>query len=244
MKLSDLGFDDWFQTRVVEATARADGVARVTAVDRERYLVRNASCEIPAELAGKFRFAAQSAAELPCVGDWVVAQYCNSDTSAIIHGVYPRKTFLRRKSPGRDVDFQMIAANVDVAFVVQSCHVDFNLRRLDRYLVMANDGRIEPMILLTKTDLISPQDLEQKVAAIRRSGVTSGILALSNVTGTGVDDFRRLLAPGRTYCLIGSSGVGKTTLINRLIGRDVFETKVISGTGRGTHATARRGRRR
>ena len=240
MKLSDLGFDDWLQAQVAEATMRADGIARVTAVDRDRYLVRNESCEIPAELAGKLRFDARSPADLPCVGDWVVAQYCNSDTSAIIHGVFPRKTFLRRKSAGRDVDFQMIAANVDVAFVVQSCHVDFNLRRLDRYLVMAKDGRIEPMILLTKIDLISPEDLEQKVAAVGRSGVTSGILALSNTTGAGLEDFRQLLAPGRTYCLIGSSGVGKTTLINRLIGRDAFDTKSVSGTGRGTHATARR----
>ena len=240
MKLSDLGFDDWFPAHAGDASPRADGVARVTAVDRDRYLVRNESREIPAELAGKLRFDARSPADLPCVGDWIAAQYCNSDTSAIIHGVFPRRTFLRRKSAGRDVDFQMIAANVDVAFIVQSCHVDFNLRRLDRYLVMANDGRIEPTILLTKTDLISPEILERNVAAVRGSGVTSGILALSNVTGAGVEDFRRRLASGRTYCLIGSSGVGKTTLINRLIGRDAFETKTISGTGRGTHATARR----
>ena len=240
MKLSDLGFDDWFEAHAASASSRADGAARVTAVDRDRYLVRNESREIPAELAGKLRFDAGSSAELPCVGDWVAAQFCNSDTLAIIHGVYPRRTFLRRKSAGRDVDFQMIAANVDVAFIVQSCHVDFNLRRLDRYLVMANDGRIEPTVLLTKIDLISTGDLEQKIAAIRSSGVAAGILALSNVTGAGISEFRRLLAPGRTYRLLGSSGVGKTTLINRLIGRDAFDTKPISGTGRGTHATARR----
>jgi ribosome biogenesis GTPase len=240
MKLRDLGFDDWFLTHTGIASPRADGVARVTAMDRDRFLVRNESGEVPAELAGKLRFDARSPADMPCVGDWVATQYCNSDTFAIIHGIYPRRTFLRRKLAGKDVDYQMIAANVDVAFVVQSCHVDFNLRRLDRYLVMASDGRIEAVVLLTKTDLTSPEDLERKMAAVRKSGVTSETLALSNVTGAGVEDFRRRLASGRTYCLIGSSGVGKTTLINRLIGRDTFETKTISGTGRGTHATARR----
>lgn len=152
----------------------------------------------------------------------------------------PRKTFLRRKRAGEGVDFQMIAANIDIAFVVQSCHFDFNLRRLDRYLVMATDGRVEPMVLLTKTDLISHDELEQTLAAIRRSGVTARMLTLSNVTGAGFNEFRRILMPGRTCCLLGSSGVGKTTLINRLTGHDTFDTKVVSASGEGTHATARR----
>ena len=112
-------------------------MARVTAVDRGAYLVRNECREFHAELAGKFRFRAESSAELPCVGDWVNVQYHGSDSSAVIHGILPRKTFLRRRCAGEDVDFQMIASNIDIAFIVQSCHFDFNLRRLDRYLVMA-----------------------------------------------------------------------------------------------------------
>lgn len=240
MNLSDLGFDKWFEAHAEDLRQSGQDIARVTAVDRGAYLVRNECGEIPAELAGKFRFRVEALADLPCVGDWVTVQYHNSDTSAIIHGILPRKTFLRRKCAGENVDFQMIASNIDIAFIVQSCHFDFNLRRLDRYLVMATDGSVEPIILLTKIDLISPDELELALEAIRRSGITAKVLALSNMTGAGFDEFRCVLVPGITCCLLGSSGVGKTTLVNRLIGHDAFDTKAISETGEGTHTTARR----
>jgi ribosome biogenesis GTPase len=240
MKLSDIGFDQWFQEHVSDLRQEGHGVARISAVDRGSYLIRNELGEIPAELVGKFYFKVESSVDLPCVGDWVTVQYHNDDAAAIIHGVFPRKTFLRRKSAGEKVDFQMIAANIDSAFIVQSCHFDFNVRRMDRYLVMAADGGVEPIVVLTKTDLITHDELEQKLAAIRSSAVTARVLALSNITGIGFDEFQQLLVSGRTYCLIGSSGVGKTTLINRLIGQDAFETKAVSGTGEGIHTTARR----
>jgi len=240
MKLSDLGCDRWFEEHAGNLLQREQNIARVTAVDRGACLVRNEHEEIPAELAGKFRFSAQSTLDLPCVGDWVCVQYHNSGSTAVIHAVLPRKTFLRRKCAGKTVDFQMIAANIDIAFIFQSCHYDFNIRRLDRYLVMANEGHIEPLIILSKIDLIMSDELEQRITEIKQTGITVEILALSNTTGVGVDNFRKHLVPGKTYCLLGSSGVGKTTLINRLIGRDEFETKAVSGTGEGTHATARR----
>jgi ribosome biogenesis GTPase len=240
MKLSDMGFDQWFQEHVSDLREEGRSIARISAVDRGSYLVRNQNGEVPAELAGKFYFQVESSVDLPCVGDWVTVQYHNNDTVAIIHEVFPRKTFLRRKSAGEKVDFQMIAANIEVAFLVQSCHFDFNLRRMDRYLVMAADGGVEPIVVLTKTDLITPKELEQKLAAIRSSTISARVLALSNITGIGFDEFQQVLVPGRTYCLLGSSGVGKTTLINRLIGENAFETKAVSGTGEGTHTTARR----
>jgi ribosome biogenesis GTPase len=240
MKLSDLGFDHWFDAHSGEFLQEDYSIARVATVDRGAYLIRNEYREIPAELAGKFRFHVQTPVDLPCTGDWVTVQYHNSNTFAIIHGLFPRRTFLRRKRAGEEVDFQMIAANIDIAFIVQSCHFDFNLRRLDRYLVMAADGRVEPVIILTKTDLVSQNELEQMLAAISRNGITSRVLALSNITGIGFDEFQQVLVPGQTYCLLGSSGVGKSTLINRLIGRDTLDTKAISATGEGTHTTARR----
>jgi ribosome biogenesis GTPase len=105
---------------------------------------------------------------------------------------------------------------------------------------MARDGTIEPVVLLTKTDLVTPEELVQIVESVRNTGIDAKILTLSSTTGDGIDDFKRMLAAGRTYCLLGSSGVGKTTLINRLIGRDTFDTKAVSGTGEGTHSTSRR----
>ena len=239
MKLKNFGFDQWFETHAPEFSLEDCGFARVSAVDRGSYLIKDESKEVPAELSGKLGYRIDSPADLPCVGDWVTVQYYNNDTAAIIHRVFPRKTFLRRKTPGETIDFQMIAANIDTAFIVQSCRFDFNPNRLERYLIMAADGHVEPMVILTKTDLIPRDELEEKLAVIC-SVTKARVIALSSVTGAGFDEFEQALVPGKTYCLLGSSGVGKTTLINRLMGREAFETNAVSGTGEGTHTTTRR----
>jgi len=238
MKLSDLGFDPWFEAHI-NPFHEGDRIARISAVDRGSYLIRNELKEVFAELSGKLSYQTENSVDLPCVGDWVAAQYYDNDTAAIIHGILPRKSFLRRKTSGANVDFQMIAANIDAAFIVQSCHFDFNPRRLDRYLVMAADGHVEPIVILTKTDLITSDELQQKLAIVR-SVTKARVLGLSNFTGIGFAEFQQALSPGRTYCLLGSSGVGKTTLINRLLGQETFDTKAVSGTGEGTHTTSRR----
>jgi len=239
MKLRDLGFDQWFEAHSTEFRQEDCSFARISAVDRGSYLIKNESREVPAELTGKLSYQIESSVDLPCVGDWVTANYYNNYTAAIIHLVFPRKTFLRRKTAGENVDYQMIAANIDIAYIVQSCHFDFNPRRLDRYLVIAADGHVESIIILTKTDLISGDELDQKIAIIN-SVTKAKVIALSNITGIGFDEFQQTLSPGKTYCLLGSSGVGKTTLINRLIGQETFNTKAVSGTGEGTHTTSRR----
>lgn len=241
LELKELGFDDWFREKQEEVRELECSAARVTAVDRARYLVRNEHGEVPAEATGKLLYSAESSVDLPCVGDWVYVQYHNANTLAIIHARFPRKSVLQRKSAGKKVEYQLIASNIDVAFIVQSCELDFNLRRLERYLAMANEGHIKPVILLSKTDLISPQDLELRISEIEQAGIGDDVLPLSNITERGLDQVRVKLEKRKTYCLVGSSGVGKTTFLNHLIGRPVFETKEIrQKDGKGRHATARR----
>ena len=235
--------DSWFKDQR-DQLYPGELLARVTAVDRDRYIIRNEHGELPAELTGKFLHLADSSTDFPCVGDWVCVQYLDGGSHASIHHVLPRRSFLKRKIAGKNVDFQMIAANVDVAFIAQSCHFDFNIRRLERYLVMVTEGHIEPVLLLTKTDLISDEELDDLIGRIRRAGINARIISLSNVTGDGIEQIRASMIPGKTYCLLGSSGVGKTTLINRLMGEaglnTELETGAVSGTGEGRHTTTRR----
>ena len=134
----------------------------------------------------------------------------------------------------------MIAANVDYVLIVQSCHFDFNPNRLERYLAMVMEGGAEPIVVLTKTDLVAPEVLAAQLSEIKAVGIPAPIVTLSNVTRDGLDDVKRLLLPGMTYCVVGSSGVGKSTLINLLVGRERMETRTVSGTGEGRHTTVRR----
>ena len=241
MELRNLGFSLWFQEQPPELQLPLGRVARVTAVNRDSYLVRNEDSEVLAEVTGNLLFSAESSLDLPAVGEWALVQYHNSGTLAIIHALFPRKSILRRKTPGKKIDYQVIASNIDVAFIVQSCDSNFNLRRLERYLVMVNEGQIEPLLLLTKSDLVSPEALEQEISAVRQANIHCGIVALSNITGSGLDQIREILETGKTYCLLGSSGVGKTTLLNQLIGQDLFETNTVREyDGKGRHTTARR----
>jgi ribosome biogenesis GTPase len=241
MKLADLGFDRWFQEKREGLQHPDCGVARITAVDRDRYLARNEENELRAEPMGKLLFVADSSQDIPCVGDWVFVQYYNDGTLAIIHDLFPRKSFLRRRSAGKKVDYQMIASNIDIAFIVQSCDFNFNLRRMERYLVMVNEGHIEPVILLSKSDLISTEDLEKRISEIRQARIGARVITFSNKTAIGLETVQQALEKGKTYCLLGSSGVGKTTLLNHLLGREVFETNPVrEKDGRGRHTTARR----
>jgi len=241
MELANLGFSNWFQQKQKNFDKPGYSIARVIAVNRDNFLVKNETNEVLAEASGRLMFSSESSVDLPTVGDWAFVKYYNSDTFAIIDDLFPRKSVLRRKSAGKKSDYQLIAYDSDVAFIMQSCDFNFNLRRLERYLVMANDGNIEPVLLLSKSDLISQDELEQKISAVRSANIHCEIIAFSNENGSGLAEIRQALKPGKTYCLLGSSGVGKTTLLNQLMGKDTFETNLVrEKDGKGRHTTTRR----
>ncbi|MFA7332018.1 MAG: ribosome small subunit-dependent GTPase A [Candidatus Delongbacteria bacterium] len=237
-ELARLGWDQWFADRA--DAGGAGSLARVAAVDRDLLLLMDAGGSFRGKLAGSYLHRHAQPQELPCVGDWVRVEKSPTEDLGLVQSRLERRTALRRKVAGDSVDFQMIAANVDSVIIVQSCHFDFNLRRLERYLVMIREGGAEPCVLLTKTDLVEPEVLAAQQAEIRAAGVTAPLLCLSNVTGEGLEPLRKTLQAARTYCFVGSSGVGKSTLINQLIGHEALLTRGVSATGEGRHTTVRR----
>jgi len=239
--LEALGFNHWFQDRIDSTKASDCQIARVITVTKENYVIRNGKNDALAVLTGKLRFNADSPLDYPTVGDWVYAVSSDDDSLAIIPEILPRKTILTRKTAGKRVKIQLIAANIDIAFIVQSVDYNYNLRRLERYLAMINAAHIRPIVLLSKSDLLSPSDVEEKVAGIREGMPNLQIVAFSNKSNSGLPQIIELLVPNETYCLLGSSGVGKTTLLNNLLGEALFETQPIrEKDGKGRHTTTRR----
>ncbi len=239
--LESIGYDDWFKSQADDKKNSAHGIARVVSVHKDSYIVTKGEAEIFTELSGNLLYSTKSASDLPTTGDWVYADFFDNDTHAIIYGVFPRKTLLKRKMIGKLVDFQLIAANIDVAFIIQSLNDNFNLRRLERYLVMVNESGIEPIILLSKCDLISQEDAEEIKKSVLGIALHTTVMNFSNLNRENIDSIIDSLKSGFTYCLLGSSGVGKTTLINSIIGNEKFETQSVSKIqSKGRHTTTSR----
>lgn len=239
IKLHTLGFDEWCRENYKNANCDFS-FTRITEVNRGNYRVSDGSAESTAELSGKFLFSAENSLDYPTVGDWVVTQLLD-DSVGIIHSLLPRKSLIKRLDPGKGVEFQLIAANIDYAFIVQSMNANFDLNRLERYLVMVTESGITPIILLTKRDLISHEQFQEIRSRLRQYDGKYRIISLSNLTGEGLDELENSLISGKSYSLLGSSGVGKTTLLNRLIGRELFDVKEIrEKDGKGKHTTTRR----
>ena len=239
--LKSIGYSDWFESRVDDEKVAVHGIARVVSVHKDSYTVTKGGAEIFAELSGNLLYSTNSASDLPTTGDWVYADFYDDDTHAIIYGVFPRKTLLKRKTVGKLVDFQLIAANIDVAFIVQSLNDNFNLRRLERYLVMVNESGIEPVILLSKCDLIPQDELDDIKDKVLSVAPETMVMAFSNLNRENIDSIIGLLKSESSYCLLGSSGVGKTTLLNSIIGNGQFETRSVSKIqSKGRHTTTSR----
>lgn len=236
--LNRLGWSDWFEER--SCCEPGETIARVAAVDRDLALLVDAAGTFRAQLSGAFRYRHRLAEERPAVGDWAAVERPADAAIGLIRAILERRTVLRRRAAGEAPGFQVIAANVDCVIVVQSCDRDFNVKRLERYLVMVTEGGAEAHVLLTKTDLVEPAVVEAQRADIRAAGIAAPVSTLSNLTREGVAPLESALRPRLTYCLVGSSGVGKSTLINHLVGGERQATGAVSGTGEGRHTTVRR----
>ncbi len=239
-KINDLGFDKSLNEYRVENNLNAFGVGRVILEHKERYVVLNEQGEFECELIGNLRYTAQSRSDLPAVGDWVAfSEY--DKLKGLIHAIYPRKNVLERQAVGRNGEKQIIATNIDFGLIVQSVNRDFSINRLERYLAICHTSKIEPVVVLNKTDLVEKEELEKMISDMKSRIDGTEVIPISNLTGEGLDLIKPMIRSGKTYCLLGSSGVGKSTLINSLIGSDVLETGDISESiDRGKHVTTHR----
>ena len=238
--LAALGWDATFAEAFAPFAADGFAAARVVAEHRDRYTIANHyDANTSAVLAGRLRHEAVSRLDLPAVGDWVAAtRVASSADIASVHAILPRRTAFVRKVAGDETIAQIVAANVDVALIVTPLSESVNERRLERYLALAWESGALPVVVLTKTDL--SDDVAGNVAAAQRVAPGVDVIAVSSLTGEGIDVLERLLVPGRTAVLLGPSGVGKSTLINRLLGTVRLRTADVREDGKGRHTTTHR----
>ncbi len=237
--LEDLGFTEFFETGRKALGLEGFLVARVIAEHKGSYRVKNENGEYMAKVTGKQVFNAKSREDYPAVGDWVAVTILDSER-AVINAVLPRKTIIKRQQTGKS-EIQIIASNIDTAFIVEAVDRDYNLNRLERYFAIASTSNIEVVIILNKIDLISKEDLEKKLTELnlRFPGVV--VITTSNISDTGLKELKEFIKKGVTYSFLGSSGVGKSSLINKLLGVNTLRTEDISlYSGRGKHITTSR----
>ncbi len=235
--LAAWGWDERWAAELARSDAGDLWPARVTAQHRGLWLIAGDTGEMAASLTGRFRHEAPDG-DVPAVGDWVLCVNSPHDGVARIDAVLPRRSAFRRRAAGPRPGAQVVAANVDTVFIATSLNGDLNPRRLERYVAMGRESGAEPVVLLTKADLVREPE-----AAVARLEVELrvAVVALSSRTGTGLQAVTRWFEPGRTLALVGSSGVGKSTLLNRLAGEELMVTREVrEDDGRGRHTTTHR----
>lgn len=240
MTLEDLGYNNALDDYRKEQHFDSFAVGRVILEHKDRYVVKTTTAELDSELIGNLRFTAESSYDLPAVGDWVaISEY--DENKALIHGIFPRHSILERQAVRKSAQVQIIATNIDYGLIVQSVNRDFNINRLERYLTICNTANVVPLIVLSKIDLIDEKKLNALLTAIKKRLKAVTVYALSNQTGIGLDEIKAQIKHGKTYCLLGSSGVGKSTLLNQITGRPLMPTAAISESiDRGKHITTHR----
>ena len=237
-KLYQYGLNDYFINEAALYTNLF--IARVTEQHREQYKAVTESGELSAVVSGKLAFYADGKAGFPAVGDWVMLdREDDSSGHAVIHHILSRKSIFARKAAGSAHEEQVIAANIDTVFICMSLNADFNPRRLERYLTIAWDSMATPVVVLTKSDLC--EDAKQKLDEAASVAIGADIVLCSAENSDGLDIIRNYTLPGKTVAFIGSSGVGKSTLINRLMGQDILAVKQIrEDDDKGRHTTTHR----
>ncbi len=240
MTLEDFGYNGELEKSRIENNLKDFEVGRVVAEHKERYIVMTEKGELEAEITGNLRFSAKSREDFPAVGDWVALTVYDPDFS-IIHGILPRSSVVSRQAIGRFAEIQIIATNIDYALLIQAVDRDFNINRLERYLTICHASNVRPIIVLSKTDLTDAQKTAEIIDGIQKRIPHTPVVAISNETRDGYDALQKLMEKGKTYCMLGSSGVGKSTLLNNLCGRTVMKTDAISAsTHKGRHVTSHR----
>lgn len=211
--------------------------ARIIAQEKGIYKITDGAEVKSAAVSGKYRYTVQTVSDYPVVGDYVVADWPEEDTNAVITGLFPRKSCFIRKAAGTGKQEQVVASNIDTVFICMSLNNNFNLRRLERYLSVAYEGGAVPVVILTKADLCP--NTEAKLAEVRNAASGVDVFAISSLDGDYAAVMPYIL-PGRTVAFIGSSGVGKSTLINKLVGKDCLATGEIGDDDKGRHTTTHR----
>jgi len=236
MQLDQLGWSRFFHDNFERLSAPGLVPARIVREDRRVYRVLGDDGERNAELAGRLRHRVNSLSQLPAVGDWVAVKLGSDERKATIRDVLPRQTAFSRKVAGPHTEEQVVAANIDTVFLVSALGDEFNLRRLERYLTLAWNNGPEPVLILNKADLCADIAAYRAAAEAVATGVP--VHVLSATTGQGLDVLHQYLCPGRTMALLGSSGVGKSTIINSLLGEPRQRVDSIrESDGRGKHTT-------
>ncbi len=240
MRLEDLGYNDDLEKFRIENNLIDFEIGRVIAEHKERYIVKTERGELEAEITGNMRFSAECREDFPAVGDWVALTIYDSNFS-LIHKMLPRSSMIARQAVGQFGEVQIIAANIDYAFLVQAVDRDFNINRTERYLTMCHSSNVSPIIVLTKTDLIDEQRIAEISDSIKQRIKDILVIAISNETLDGYESLKQIIKSGKTYCMLGSSGVGKSTLLNNLSGQSFMKTDAISQhSNRGRHITSHR----
>lgn len=240
MTLEDLGYNNELEDAKKEQGLDSFVIGRVISKHRDRYIVRTEASEFDCELIGNLRYTITDKSEWPFVGDWVaISEY--DDDKALIHAVLRRSSILERKAIGKLGQTQIIATNIDVGIIIQSVNRDFSINRLERYLTICYASKIDPIIVISKIDLIEESELKELLSQVRKRIKTVPVIPFSKQTLVGIKEIRSKLTKGKTYCFLGSSGVGKSTLINTIVGDKLVKTGDISESiNRGKHVTTHR----